>query len=434
MKQVARTASLFGDVEVSNHKLASATSTFIRNMSLPVHGWFRFPAGFSADWVRSVIEDEKKAADEIVILDPFAGVGTAVLAAEEAGVRAYGLEAQPFIARIANAKLLWHTNVDKFVAFARGVLNRAKQRNEPCPPYPTLIQKCYPNEVIADLHSLKRAWQDTDDGSAASELTWLALASILRVCSPAGTAPWQYVLPKKSKAKVQAPYGAFAMQVDNMASDMAYRQTLGTQPTGRVFRSDARNCAEIGDNSITLVITSPPYTNNYDYADATRLEMTFFGEVKGWGDLHEKARRWLIRSCSQHVSLEGIKLADVLRSFPPVPFLSELQEVCTQLASERLQHGGKKDYHVMVAAYFADMSQVWTALRRVCKRGATACFVVGDSAPYGIYIPVERWGGELALAAGFRSYRFEKLRDRNVKWKNRKHRVPLHEGRLWVEG
>jgi hypothetical protein len=62
------------------------------------------------------------------------------------------------------------------------------------------------------------------------------------------------------------------------------------------------------------------------------------------------------------------------------------------------------------------------------------CFVVGDSAPYGVYVPVERWLGELALAAGFHSYSFEKTRDRNVKWKNRKHRVPLKEGRLWVEG
>jgi hypothetical protein len=38
------------------------------------------------------------------------------------------------------------------------------------------------------------------------------------------------------------------------------------------------------------------------------------------------------------------------------------------------------------------------------------------------------------MAAGFKAYRFEKTRDRNVKWKNRKHRVPLQEGRLWVEG
>jgi hypothetical protein len=37
------------------------------------------------------------------------------------------------------------------------------------------------------------------------------------------------------------------------------------------------------------------------------------------------------------------------------------------------------------------------------------------------------------LEAGFVHYGFEKLRDRNVKWKNRKHRVPLKEGLLWIK-
>jgi hypothetical protein len=73
-------------------------------------------------------------------------------------------------------------------------------------------------------------------------------------------------------------------------------------------------------------------------------------------------------------------------------------------------------------------------LRRVTDTGCRVCFVIGDSAPYGVYVPVDQWLGELALAAGFASCHFEKIRDRNIKWRNRKHRVPLHEGRLWVEG
>ncbi|WP_174590584.1 hypothetical protein [Methanocella conradii] len=88
----------------------------------------------------------------------------------------------------------------------------------------------------------------------------------------------------------------------------------------------------------------------------------------------------------------------------------------------------------MIATYFLDLTKVWIALRRVTSDDVLICFVVGDSAPYGVYIPVERWLGDLAVNAGFKFYNFEKLRDRNVKWKNRKHKVPLHEGRLWVNG
>ena len=107
---------------------------------------------------------------------------------------------------------------------------------------------------------------------------------------------------------------------------------------------------------------------------------------------------------------------------------------CHQLEIERLGHGGKKAYHLMIAAYFSDMLRIWYELRRVCRSGANICFVVGDSAPYGIYVPVDKWLGELAVFAGFGAYHFEKTRDRNIKWKNRKHRVPLHEGRLWIRG
>jgi hypothetical protein len=182
------------------------------------------------------------------------------------------------------------------------------------------------------------------------------------------------------------------------------------------------------------VITSPPYPNNFDYGDATRLEMTFLGEISGWSDLQDAVRKHLVRSCTQHVSPIVTQTQSMLASPELDPIREEIETVCARLEEERHRHGGKKNYHTMIAAYFLDMAHVWRQLRRVTAAGARVCFVIGDSAPYGIYVPVEKWMGKLALASGFRSYSFEKTRDRNVKWKNRKHRVPLHEGRLWVEG
>jgi hypothetical protein len=129
-----------------------------------------------------------------------------------------------------------------------------------------------------------------------------------------------------------------------------------------------------------------------------------------------------------------VNLYDVLAAPEVEPIRHELSSVCEQLAEIRKTKGGKKTYHLMVACYFRDLALVWKALRRVCASDATVCFVVGDSAPYGVYVPVVPWLGELAKAAGFGAWRFEKTRSRNIKWKNRKHRVPLQEGRLWVEG
>ena len=197
---------------------------------------------------------------------------------------------------------------------------------------------------------------------------------------------------------------------------------------------DARWCDAVPPDHFNLVITSPPYPNNYDYADATRLELMFFGEIKGWGDLQPVIRQHLLRSCTQHVPDSAIDLADVL-SQPELESISrDLHHTCEELGIVRLAHGGKKTYHNMIGCYFLDLARVWIALRRVCNSPCKICFVVGDSAPYGIYVPVMEWLGKLAIAAGFESFVFEKTRDRNIKWKNRKHRVPLCEGRLWVEG
>lgn len=409
-------------------------STFTHNMRLPVHGWYRFPAGFSAEWSQRVIEEHRETIGGLTVLDPFSGVGTAVLSGQNAGVPSYGVEAQPFIQRIAEAKLLWRTPVAEFYEMAESVADRAMASRPPVRPYPKLIERCFPDESLLDLNSLRCAWEELDNGSPQSRLTWLALVCILRACSSAGTAPWQYVLPSKAKAKVLPPLEAFNMQVQRMLTDMRSWQMLGTRDDAKVFLDDARELGTIPGDSVGLVITSPPYANNYDYGDATRLEMTFFGEVSGWGDIHEKARKWLIRSCSQHASIEKLNLASLLRELQGTTFMDEISTVCESLEVERLSHGGKKDYYLMVAAYFADMRQTWRALRRVCADGGKACFVVGDSAPYGIHVPTERWLGELALDAGFRSYGFSKVRERNVKWKNRKHRVPLQEGVLWVQG
>ncbi len=201
-----------------------------------------------------------------------------------------------------------------------------------------------------------------------------------------------------------------------------------------VFNEDARNIQSIPDKWGDLVITSPPYANNYDYADATRLEMIFWGDISGWSDLQSNVRKYLIRACTQHVSGLNGDINDILSNKRLEPIKDELFEVFEALKEERLKHGGKKNYHLMIAAYFSDLAEVFYSLRKKTKDNCLMCFVIGDSAPYGIYVPVERWLGDLAVSAGFKSYSFEKLRDRNIKWKNRKHNVPLKEGRLWING
>jgi hypothetical protein len=409
------------------------SGSFVDNMQLPVHRWFRYSAGFSACWAGGLIR-EAAGGRPLRVLDPFAGAGTVVLEAERAGAEGIGIEAHPFVARIARAKLLWREDANALQRMGRRIVRAAEKDGGNVDGYATLVTKCYPPETLARLDALKKALMTVADYGNVAELCWLALVSILRAVSPVGTAQWQYILPRKAKAKSVEPLAAFEERVGVLAGDMLAWQEHATAPHGQVLCSDARTCDGAPDGCADLVVTSPPYANNYDYAAATRLEMTFLGEINGWGDLQHTVRAHLLRSCTQHVGPVAGRTAQVLKDPLLTPIAAELTATCARLEAERENHGGKKQYHAMIAHYFLDMASVWRALRQATRNGGRVCFVIGDSAPYGIHVPVDRWLGELAVAAGFTSFRFEKLRDRNIKWLNRKHRVPLHEGRLWVEG
>ncbi len=413
-----------------NTRVVGQTSNFLDNLRLPIHRWFRYSAGFSAEWVKSLLA-ERRGCD-VRVLDPFVGSGTTCLACDEMGVESYGLEAHPFVHRVARAKLGYAADPERFLAKAESAFRFARQA-QPTNDYPKLVRKCFGPETLDFLDCFRQAVEKERDGTREVELLWIALVSSLRLASEAGTAPWQYVLPGRRKTAPPSPKSALHRTVQMIAADIRF-MARRAKPLAKLRADDARKCATVPDAWATLVVTSPPYANNYDYADATRLEMAFMGEIRGWGDLQEAVRKHLVRACSQHVPSSAVNLDEVLASSDLDPIRDEIVPICRELSSVRLERGGKKTYHNMVACYFLDMAKVWRALRRVSASPSEVCFVIGDSAPYGVYVPVVEWFGELALTAGFESWSFEKIRDRNVKWKNRKHRVPLCEGRLWVRG
>ena len=411
------------------------SGTFTDNMKLPIHRWFRYSAGFSAEWVeQEIIRYRDDSGNAPVVLDPFVGSGTTVLAGCKENIAAIGIEAHNFVYRVAQAKTKFSLNINDFEQISKEVLDCAssmfeiKNRHHDSP----LLLKCYSDENFNKLDSLKSAYEKLKTDDPVWELVWLNITSLIRPCSAVGTAQWQYVLPNKSKAKVLDPYEAFEGKTQIIRADMASAQRESWSSDIRVYNQDMRTY--IPQELANLVITSSPYPNNYDYADATRLEMTFWEEIEGWKDLQTTVRHRLLRSCSQHAAAERLTLDELLSYSELEPIIGEIEPVVRELAAVRLTKGGKKAYHTMIAAYFYDLSRIFINLRKSLMDGSRICFVIGDSAPYGVHVPAEKWLGELALAAGFRNFSFEKLRDRNVKWKNRTHTVPLHEGRLWIEG
>jgi len=408
----------------------SNTTTFADNMKLPVHRWYRYSAGYSAEWAGSLMEHWGAKN----VLDPFGGSGTTVLAAQEKGINSFAVDVHPFVAKIAKAKLAWDIDLDIFIDKYKKIIKEYQLRKVISTPTSPLAHKCFPDEyILVELLKIRDCVLELDQDNDVSKLLWLAFVGIIRPSSPAGTAQWQYVLPNKTKKKVIEPLIAFKTNCENFVSDIKARKKLigNYSSTSKFIETDARILQGVPDEWADAIITSPPYANNYDYADATRFEQIMLGEIDGWSDL-KSLRKNLLRSATQNLS--GWKAETVLSSSELSPIIEEFIPVWDELQEVRKTKGGNKPYHAMLAGYFYDNALVFNALRKKSKEGVKVCYVVGDSAPYGVHAPVEKWLGKLALAAGFKSWSFTKVRDRNTKWKNRKHQHPLHEGYLWIEG
>ena len=105
---LSRQTSLFPESEASQY--AERTSgSFVGNMDAPVHRWFRYSAGFSGAWAEDLIAREATQR-ELCVLDPFAGSATTLIAAEQCGVESWGIDAHPFVARVARAKLAYRSS------------------------------------------------------------------------------------------------------------------------------------------------------------------------------------------------------------------------------------------------------------------------------------------------------------------------------------
>lgn len=118
----------------------------------------------------------------------------------------------------------------------------------------------------------------------------------------------------------------------------------GSQATF-IYGDSRRSQSAIENESIDLVFTSPPYLNNYDYSDRTRLEMYFWDEAKNWGDITQKVRSRLIMSATTQIArsryIEGKLLSsDFLSIVPDVA--SELNPKIARYKIEDLRTRGDK--------------------------------------------------------------------------------------------
>jgi len=257
----------------------------------------------------------------------------------------------------------------------------------------------------------------------------LGLACALRQASAAATG-WPYIAPAKRIVEKPA-IETFTRRIWQMYQDVMEASLIGGSSEAIVHLGDARE-SRLPDASFDLSFTSPPYLNNYDYADRTRLELYFLEMASSWREISEKVRKKLIISATTQINRSDYDLehplTDLLEQAAP-DVARRLKDAVARLSEARLKKGGKKSYDIMVAQYFNDMTCVLKDNLRLLKPGARFVLILGDSAPYGVYVPTHEYLGMIALGLGFKDFDVLALRKRGQKWANnpQRHHEPLQE-------
>lgn len=385
--------------------------------------WFRYPAGFSASALRASTSALELMPGKTV-LDPFCGTATSAFAEVLRDHPFVGIEAHPLIADLARMKL---RAVDQNRLRALGAELGDSVTPGSGGEEHSLVRRCFSPWTLDVLVGLREAIEARRTCPLRHHLRWALLGTLRDVANV--KVGWPYLRPDLERVPPHLDAATrFAARCRMMAEDLADPRPADAW----IVRGDARSASAwsraAARGPFDASITSPPYLNNFDYADATRLELYFLRRTRSWRELREQVRDGLVVATTQQSTrpAAGRALA-ALRRHPTTH--RRVSALADNLAAERAKRPRGKEYDQLVPTYFADLARILEHLRRHLHPGARSAWVIGDSAPYGVYVDTPAIVLALAADIGFEPVSDEEIRSRGLRWRTNgtRHQVPLSE-------
>lgn len=250
-----------------------------------------------------------------IILDPFCGIGTIPLEADLLHRKAIGIDLNPYAYYISKAKFDRHPLQEhlKFLNNLKLDINKVNVDK-----IPQFVKEYYHPQTLKELFALKEI--------LLTEERFFLLGCLLGISH--GHRPQHlsiktgYIIPYIPNPKPPVVYKKVISRMIEKVERM-YTDEFPLTTTGRIFNADARNMP-LKNNSVDVVISSPPYYHTLDYVATNNLRLAILGY--------------------------------------------ESEKQCT-LKDNLIQN--RKDY-------LTEMDKIATELLRVLKSGSLCIFVLGD--------------------------------------------------------
>jgi excisionase family DNA binding protein len=399
-------------------------SAFTENGDLPIHRWVPWIAGFSATFVAEVLDHyagELGGPAACPVLDPFAGVGTTPVTALLRGHRVYGFEINPYAAEAARLKLNVHSIplgelerlTHEFEKQAQEEV-RAGTRPKSQPPAGFRTRRAFLSPEVERKVLLVTDFMDSINDSLVKSCFRVALASELVGFSNYSYEPSLGTRAAAGKSEVtDAPVVAtIVKKLRLMTADARLVQTdwatRGAPPVASFHEGSFFELHDsIPDGDVGLVVTSPPYLNNYHYIRNSRPQVYWLGLAQSPQDLKgveqgSFGKFWQTVRGDEPITLD-FPMEDLEQS------LAFLRTINTHKAE--YGGGGWANY---AAVYFNDCFRFAGILRRILADGGRAIVVLGNSILQGVEFRTDEVFAEICGLQGLRTDDIHALREKRT--------------------
>jgi len=408
----------YKDIFRVENLLTRSLVSFQGNKNRAVYRWFKYKEAFSAALVERLLD--QCGPSRGVLLDPFAGSGTALFAATALGTRAEGIEMLPICQSVIATKQLINSGIEPHDVQRLALWSQTHPWNSTsetrCVNELRITRGAYPPETMAAIGRYLAATEI--ENKQVSAVLVFALLCVLEAVSytrkDGQYLRWDYRSgrPRGKKTFDKGPILKFDEAVAHKLAQIVTDLQTGESPEDLFAPSRSKadihlypgSCLEVLPNlpdcSYDCIITSPPYCNRYDYTRTYALELAMLGvDEAGLTKLRQGMLSCTVENRTKDLLGLNPKWQRAINATDQQPLL---QAILAYL-DKRKEMGLLNNTGIprMVRGYFYEMACVIAECGRVLSRSAPL-FMVNDNVRYaGASISVDIILSELAKELGF---------------------------------
>ncbi len=361
------------------------------DQSYLTHGIHKFPAKFFPELPRYLIQKYSEKGD--YVLDPMCGSGTTLLEAMLNDRIGIGIDIDPIARLISKVKT---TPIDsKSLESSIAVLNSQIQEYAKSETYQPIIPNFNYRDtwfrpfVLRELaiirDSIDSLFSIDSQSKDLADFFKLILSSVIRDVSNADPHCTRTVIRKKVVKKIKQgdTLSRFALALSQQQEAMRkFTRITKTPKIGSSFLVDGTAIQTgLEDNSIDLVVTSPPYINAVDYPRTHQLEMYWLGFLESNPLSHIK-RKYIGTETVYKEEYEQLNTSGLLTLDP--------------LLKSIYNKDPRRSF--IVFKFFRDMEKQLREMYRVLKPGSRYCISIGSNKIRGVEVRSDLILSEMAVS------------------------------------